>query len=302
MISSNKLRWMVLSTLCVLLLWAGARAGRYVWVRRDRVVARVARVLRPTRTETAQPPTAPAPAATATPQPAPTPTRVSPLRALGRRLLVPLVRLGEATPVPAAPDAPPALQGTPALQPTKTPKASRTPKPTATPRVPWPEPLARPGPSKLGLHVQWNNSPDIMEYIRRMKPPVVKAVGDFGFLKDLKEASPTTIVVARLADAASERGFRLEGDPAAAARAFVAAHLETYRANPLVDYWEGPNEPGVQGRMAWYGAFEAERVRAMAEQGLKAAVGSFSTGVPEWDEFEAFLPAIVAARQHGGVF
>jgi hypothetical protein len=54
--------------------------------------------------------------------------------------------------------------------------------------------------------------------------------------------------------------------------------------------------------MAWYAQFEAERVRLMASYGLKCAVGSFSTGVPEWDRFAAFLPAIQAAKQYDGIF
>jgi hypothetical protein len=31
------------------------------------------------------------------------------------------------------------------------------------------------------------------------------------------------------------------------------------------------------------------------------AVGGFPAGVPEWDEFAAFLPAIEAAQQYGGI-
>jgi len=68
-----------------------------------------------------------------------------------------------------------------------------------------------------------------------------------------------------------------------------------------VDYWEGYNEPVVQGNMPWFAAFEAERVRAMAEHGLRTAIGSFSAGVPEWDEFAAFLPAVREAHAHGGI-
>lgn len=86
-----------------------------------------------------------------------------------------------------------------------------------------------------------------------------------------------------------------------AARAFVAQNLPEYQRHPAVDYWEGLNEPGIQGRMEWYTAFEVERVRLMAEHGLRCAVGAFSTGVPEWEEFAAFLPAIEAAREYQGI-
>ncbi len=53
--------------------------------------------------------------------------------------------------------------------------------------------------------------------------------------------------------------------------------------------------------MDWYARFEAERVRQLAAHGLRAAVGGFSTGVPELDEFALFVPAIEAAKAHGGI-
>ena len=177
------------------------------------------------------------------------------------------------------------------------PTLTFVPSPTPTPTLPWPEPLEKPGRSKLGLHVQWNNSPEIMEFIRRMKPAVVKSVGDLGFLAEVKAVSPSTVTVARLLNSS----LSMEGDPVAAARSFVAQNLPEYRRHPAVDYWEGLNEPGIQGRMEWYTAFEMERVRLMAEHGLRCAVGAFSTGVPEWEEFAAFLPAIAVARDYQGI-
>ena len=72
--------------------------------------------------------------------------------------------------------------------------------------------------------------------------------------------------------------------------------------HPYVDYWEGWNEPDPNlDRMEWYARFEAERVRQLAAHGLRAAVGGFSTGVPELDEFALFVPAIEAAKAHGGI-
>ena len=144
--------------------------------------------------------------------------------------------------------------------------------------------------------MQWNNSPEIMSFMRRMKPRVAKAVGDFGFCAELKEESPSTVIVGRV-----QTKQRLEGDPQQAARGFVGRHLETYQLNPAVDYWEGINEPDIKDKMSWYAEFEAERVRVMAQHGFKTAVGSFSAGVPEWQEFEQFLPAIRVAKQHGGI-
>jgi hypothetical protein len=56
----------------------------------------------------------------------------------------------------------------------------------------------------------------------------------------------------------------------------VEYQLAQYLANPYVDYWEGWNEPDPNmNNMAWYARFEQERVRLLAEYGLKAAVGGF---------------------------
>lgn len=186
----------------------------------------------------------------------------------------------------------------PTSTPTATPGPTSTPRPTPTPTPPWPEPLEKPGRSKLGLHVEWNNSPDIMEFVRRTKPAVIKAAGDLGFLAEVKQVSPSTVTVARLGQGPQ----KFEGDPVQAARAFVAQNLEQYRLNPAVDYWEGWNEPDVRGRLDWYAAFEAERARVMAEHGFRVAVGAFSAGVPEWEDFAAFLPAIEAAKRYDGIF
>jgi hypothetical protein len=178
---------------------------------------------------------------------------------------------------------------------TRKPKGTRTPKPTPAPA--WPKPLAEPGKSKLGIHVVRNSSPDIMEFIRVTKPAVVKAVDDLHWLIEVKEASPKTVTIGRINVTNQDR----VGDPEEAARAFVAANLEKYKFNTGVDYWEGWNEPDPGPEMGWYARFEAERARQMAAHGLRVAVGGFSAGVPEWDEFVAFLPAIEAAKKYGGI-
>ena len=234
---------------------------------------------RPTTTSTATATSVATPRPAETPVvPAAPPTEPTP----GYRLALPLIlRESEPTPTPA---------------PTKTTKPTKTPKPTPTPTLPWPEALDQPSHSKIGIHVQWNNDSEIMEFVRRMKPAVVKSVGDFGFMAELKEVSPSTVTIGRLYS-----DQPMDGDPDERARAFVEQNLATYQSNPAVDYWEGYNEPGVGDKMAWYAQFEAERVRIMASYGLKCAVGAFSTGVPEWDQFADFLPAIRAAKQYGGI-
>ncbi len=152
--------------------------------------------------------------------------------------------------------------------------------------------------SKLGLHVTSNSSPAIMEFVREAQPAVVMAVGDIGWLADVKAASPDTITVARF-----QTEQAMEGDPVERAQAFVAEHQAAYLAHPQVDYWLGWNEPSIDGRadMAWFAAFEAERTRRMADLGLRVAIGNFSVGVPEPSEFEPFLEAVAVAKEHGGV-
>jgi hypothetical protein len=126
---------------------------------------------------------------------------------------------------------------------------------------------------------------------------VIKAVGDLGWLVDVKNASPETITIGRFMPTNQD----MVGDPLQAAADFVAEQLPTYLLNPGVDYWEGWNEPDPDDDMRWYAAFEAERVRLLAQYGLRAAVGGFSAGVPELSQFYYFLEAVEAAQLHGGI-
>lgn len=197
----------------------------------------------------------------------------------------------EATPAATAGSQPPA---TAPAQPT-------TAAPLPTPYVSFiPDTTPRPelGPSKLGIHVARPNSPAILEFVRAAHPAVVKGVDDLGFLAEVKAASPETVTIGRLSVENQDYG----GEPEAAAAALVAAQLSQLVQHPYVDYWEGWNEPDPNlDRMAWYARFEAERVRQLAAHGLRAAVGGFSAGVPELDEFALFVPAIEAAQAHGGI-
>ncbi len=163
-----------------------------------------------------------------------------------------------------------------------------------------PPPLDQPtGASKLGLHVTRNSSPEIMDFVREVHPAVIVAVGDVGWLSEVKEISPETITVGRFGEA--EQKFT--GDPVKRAQQFVDDHVERYLANDGVDYWLGWNEPVFESveDAEWYAAFEAERTVAMAKLGLRVAVGNFSTGTPEPEEFEAFLPALSTVKKYDGV-
>jgi hypothetical protein len=189
--------------------------------------------------------------------------------------------------------------------PTNTPRPTHTPThtPTASPTVyqsfiPTRAPLTELGPSKLGLHVIHANDANIQEFVRRGQPAVIKALDNFGYLAEVKQLSPRTTIVGRFNTGSQE----YVGTPEEAARDFVMSQLDQYLANPAVEYWEGWNEPDPGlSRMGWYARFEQERVRLMATYGFRSAVGGFSTGVPELDEFALFLPAIETVKQYQGI-
>lgn len=193
--------------------------------------------------------------------------------------------------------------------PSRTPVPSRTPTPSVTPSptnyVPLSTLLASLpydpslGPSKLGIHVVRNNDANIMEFIRLAQPAVLKVVDDFGLIEEARAVSPRTIIVGRINDDFIQNYI---GEPEEAAQAYVAKHIRTFLANPAVDYWEGWNEsdPGI-GRMTWYSRFEQERVKLLAQYGLRSAIGGFPPGVPEVDEFALFLPAVEVAKQYDGI-
>ncbi len=186
------------------------------------------------------------------------------------------------------------------------------PKPTAKPSSPEPTPLPKrtlppfERPSKLGIAVQRFRDPQIMDrIIAGGHPRVVKIWGDLGAAAEIKQLLPNTIVVGHINQQYDFQNAITSGatDMAEYAADFVARHLDQYRANTGVDYWEGHNEPVFknEAKMALYGQFEAERVRQMAAHGFKCAVGNFSAGSPPLEQWDDFFPALRAARQFGGV-
>ncbi len=201
-----------------------------------------------------------------------------------------------ATPLPTQPplatDAPPPLPPTP--EPTKDP---------------WPPELAAPGNSKMGIHVLFNDDPRIMEFIRRVKPRVVKAVDNHGFLSEVKQVSPQTITIGRYTN--NPFTSVLDGkdpsqypNPADFAHNFIDHYINEYRLNPGVDYWEGWNEPQwhTQAEWEWYAEFEANRACFMNDLGYKAAIGGFSAGTPEFRNMAYFIPALEKAAQCNAIF
>ncbi len=211
-------------------------------------------------------------------------------------------------PLPNTPTPGPSFTPSPTPNlPTNTPRPTRTPTPTptieATPttyvsKIPVLPPSNELGPSKLGLHIIRNNDAGINEFIRLGQPAVIKALDSFGYVAEVKALSPRTIVVGRINDLAQN----YLGNPEEAARDYVNSQLDQYLANPAVDYWEGWNEPDPNlDNMPWYTRFEQERVRLLAQYGLRAAIGGFAAGVPELDEFRLFVPAIETALQYRGI-
>ena len=132
---------------------------------------------------------------------------------------------------------------------------------------------------------------------------MVKAVGDYGWLAEVKQVSPETVTIGRTLG--QEGGWVLTLDPAVAAELYIQQHLDQYRLNPFVDYWEGWNEFifGPAEELRWFAQFEAERACQMQALGYRAAVGGFAVGWPRtYPEMELFLPALEAAQRCGGLF
>jgi len=166
-----------------------------------------------------------------------------------------------------------------------------------------PSTILRPStmPSKLSLFTSCNN-PQAMDFVRRAQPPLVKIMDAFGHEAEVKSSSPNAIIVGRAYEA--QQGRLGQGDPVAEARAFFQRQLEKYQTQRGVDYWEGWNEPVPSSaeEMAWYAAFEVERVRLLAEIGGRACLGNFPVGCPSnlnWWPY--FFPALRAAKQDKGL-
>jgi hypothetical protein len=226
----------------------------------------------PTRTETPRPDTA-SPAWTSTSSPTPT-----------------------ATPETGPFGSPPEQTG---AGPTSTPSATAQPTPTPTPP---PTPFPAGPPTKLGLFVAWYH-PQIMDLVATGNVALLKTLElDPAFLRDVKARSPGTVIVGRMTLGQIQLS---QNDAVAQARAAVEAVRPLAldeRRRGLVDAWEGYNEPvpGSEDEMRRLAEVEAERVRLLAQDGLRAVVGNFGTGQPPLEWWPAFRPALEAAQAHDG--
>jgi len=151
--------------------------------------------------------------------------------------------------------------------------------------------------TKLGPHVLRVTS-DLSGYIQA-GIAVAKFVGDWALAQEVPDG---VLVIGRMVvenyDAQSQKAAGQA--PLEAAQQFVQDQLPTYQANLHIEYWEGHNEPvwtDAEG-MGWYGQFEVERMRLMADLGLKCVLGNFATGTPDLALWPAFLPALQVAREY----
>lgn len=149
----------------------------------------------------------------------------------------------------------------------------------------------------------------------RAGAPVTKLVNDFGSAQEYLAINPNLLIIGRRISVFPDDPSRVitaenlrHLSPQSAAQLWIDIQSGTYRLNPLIRYWEGPNEPvwATQTDMAWYGEFEAERVLRLNTRGLFAIVGNFSTGTPHIQDndlswWQAFLPALQVAKQYSGI-
>jgi len=213
---------------------------------------------------------------------------------------LPLIQNDGGAAMAALPTADPTETPTPA-DPTATPPPPATPTPVATRFPPGP-------PSKLGLVVM-RNDPQIFELLKTQSIPVVCTLElDANFLAQIKQTAPQTRIVARLPDNIDQ--IQLGGlEPIGAARTYlerVLPYAEDPARRPYIDAWQGYNEPVAANtdEMSRLADFEAERVRLLAERGIRSVIGNFGAGQPTGDPpfslWEAFFPALQAAKEHDG--
>ena len=154
------------------------------------------------------------------------------------------------------------------------------------------------GQSKLSIHGGFGG-PLSMQFVDRAKPRIVKILDSFSAAPEIRRLSPETEIIGR----AFLPTQPMDGDPLQRAREWWDSQRALILQYPDIDYWEAYNEPIIQTPelMAWYAAFESERVRLLAEHGLRACIGNFSVGNPDLPLWPHFYPAFDAAKAHGGI-
>jgi hypothetical protein len=229
------------------------------------------------------------------------------------RLGQPASSVGEGTPTPSflptpldTPTATAVPTDTLTPAPTDTPQPppppTDTPTPTEIPPTPTPENPFPPGPpTKLGFFVERYESA-IVDLVQLGQMPLVCTVEhDVNFVRSLKAVAPNTHVVGRII----LPQINLDADTIPLVQPFIdqlmplagiPQRMETYTA------WQAHNEPvaDTPDKMKRLADFEAERVRLLAERGIKSVVGNFAAGHPPLELWPHFRPALEAIKQYGG--
>lgn len=158
--------------------------------------------------------------------------------------------------------------------------------------------------SKLSLHVGTPSDPPLfLAWLAAARPRVLKLLDPgAAFVASCRAASPGTLIIGRLYTAVQPT----DGDPVVLARAWLNASVAAISAIDAAVFWEGYNEPAVADvtQMAWYAAFEVERIGLLHSIGRRAATGQFSTGTPDVTAaaiVHAFYPALAAAQRCGSI-
>lgn len=207
-------------------------------------------------------------------------------------------------PSPTATSTPLAATSTPTTLPSATATATATvaAESTFTPTPP-PTPFPPGPPTKLGLFIS-RNDPLLFDLLRTGNVALVKTLEfDSNFVAEIKRVSPTTLVVARYTPLPNPNFDAW--DPIAAAHQFVDILLPIAtepRRLASIDAWEAYNEPTPinAGQMAALAAFEAERTRLLAANGVHSCVGNFSTGLPPLELWPSFFLALQAVQDTNG--
>ena len=163
------------------------------------------------------------------------------------------------------------------------------------------------GPSKLGLHtLNPNNAVGFVRAVHDAGAHValVKALDSFGYLRDVKTISPETVTVARCGPSRAPQAVDPSGDPADRAADMMNQHMPHWEfEQDVVDYWEVLNEdndyPTIREHV-WLAQFYIAAMDIAEYNGHRLALFTYSTGVPQWHEWEAIVETGVFARAKAG--
>jgi hypothetical protein len=180
-----------------------------------------------------------------------------------------------------------------------------------------------PGPpsaAKLSLHLIARYTPGARKVVAA-RPPVLKVLDLHAdmleALREYKRACPAGRSILRIY---TQKHYPVDASPEDAARDYwqdaLWPPLEALSPDDrrLVDYLEGPNEceayPAWESPQtaAWFARFWVALEDLMAAEGFRPCVGSIPVGNPPGDpremaaKLEAFAPALVRARELGGVW